>query len=291
MDVSIVIPSYNQEKTIAKSIDSVLSQRTNLHYEVIVVDSSNNGAYPILKKYGPRIKLVHLNKQTSCGKARNIGIKKAKANIIAFTDTDCVADADWLDNIYAAHKKYDVVGGRICNGNPHFLRAWSLYLTEFGELIGGRDRIVKNLAGCNVSYKRKIFQKYGYFQDIPTAEDFILHSNIREPMFFSRNAVVKHINRTNILAIMKHSFKLGTWEAYARRVNPDISGAFLLRYRFLIPLLAFYRFFLVAGRAIRFNKMFIFFLISPLIFVDLIARCLGFLKGTRLKIVSNPTNL
>lgn len=131
--VSVVIPSYNQEKTINKCLESVLCQKTKVPYEVIVVDSSTNNAARIAKSFVPRIKLIRRRQRTSASAARNIGIEHAKGDVVAFTDTDCIVSNSWIENICKDQKSHRVVGGPVTNGNPRSLFGWVLFLVEFGE--------------------------------------------------------------------------------------------------------------------------------------------------------------
>lgn len=277
--ISIVIPSYNSAGTIRACLDSVFSQKSKWKYEVIVVDSGNDEASEIIRKGFPLAILIALKKRTYPGKARNIGIKKAKGKIIACVDSDCIVDSLWLDNLCKAHKKYDVVGGRICNGNPESLVGWSLFFTEFGQFVGSKDKVVANMPTCNISYKKEIFQKYGYFPEDPCAgEDFVFHSKIKEKLFFSGDVIIKHVHRTHLADALKHSYWLGSGAALTRKKH-NLPGSFLVKYKFLIPLILFYRFFKIGARAVRSDHFLKFIFSSPFIFGVLISWYLGFFQG------------
>ncbi len=87
IDFSIIIAVYNGEKTLARAIDSVLTQ-TLPPLEVIVVDDgSTDGTYEIASAYGPPVKVLHqLNRGVSA--ARNAGVKAAAGEWVAFLDAD-----------------------------------------------------------------------------------------------------------------------------------------------------------------------------------------------------------
>ena len=91
--VSIVIPLYNKEQYVARSIDSILSQ-TYEDFEVVVVDdgSSDESAKIVAGYDDPRIKLLH-QENAGTGKTRNCGIREgARSKYLAFMD----ADDEWL---------------------------------------------------------------------------------------------------------------------------------------------------------------------------------------------------
>src|SRR3989338_8227067 len=110
--VSVVIPSYNSQQHIEKCLMSVLGQKTEHTFEVIVVDSSSDATPAIITAQFPTVKLIHLNEQTYPGAGRNIGVQHATGEIIAFIDSDCVAQEDWLERaIGSLSEHYSFVGG------------------------------------------------------------------------------------------------------------------------------------------------------------------------------------
>lgn len=279
--ISVVIASYNQAQTIKSCLQSVLKQKTKVKYEVIVVDSSSNGAYRIAKSFVPHIKLIRRNRRTSWGKGRNIGIDASKGRIIAFTDTDCIVSDKWIENIYRAHKSYHVVGGPVLNGNPWNIFGWILFFMEFVEFTSFKTRIVSNLPGCNTSYKRSVFSKYGYFpanQWSGLFDDFLFNAQIKEKILYSKDITVAHINKTNFFHILKHAFEHGRVDAIGRKTS-TLPGQFLFKYKFLIPLLLFYRYLAIGYRALRSKHFLIFILSSPLLLICLLSWTLGFFKG------------
>ena len=97
--ISVIIPSYNSEHTIEKCLDSLRNQSYRGEHEIILIDSSADTTPQIVSSKYPEIQLIHLEKKTDPGTARNIGIKEAKGDILALIDSDCIAAHDWLDNI------------------------------------------------------------------------------------------------------------------------------------------------------------------------------------------------
>lgn len=89
--VSIVTPSYNSERFIGLSIESVLSQ-TYTNWEMLIVDdASTDRTVSIAERYGrgdDRIKLIRLKQNSGVASARNTGIREAQGRFIAFLDSD-----------------------------------------------------------------------------------------------------------------------------------------------------------------------------------------------------------
>lgn len=89
--ISVVIPTYNREKVIARSIESVLKQE-DIEIEVIVVDdcSTDNTEQVVKKINDSRIKFYKLDSNFGACIARNTGIKLSTGEYIAFQDSDDV---------------------------------------------------------------------------------------------------------------------------------------------------------------------------------------------------------
>lgn len=95
--VSIITPTYNSEKFISASIQSVQAQ-THCNWELIIIDDcSNDKTLEIVNKalqLDSRFKLYSLDKNEGTGAARNIGVANSKGNYIAFLDSDDL----WMPN-------------------------------------------------------------------------------------------------------------------------------------------------------------------------------------------------
>ena len=89
--VSIIMPSYNSSKYIAKTIDSIVSQFYTNWELLITDDCSTDNTCEIIKEYAAydqRIKLFVMEENKGAGVARNKSIEEAKGRYIAFCDSD-----------------------------------------------------------------------------------------------------------------------------------------------------------------------------------------------------------
>lgn len=119
---SVVIPLYNKEKYIKRTLDSVLNQ-TFTDFEIVIVDDgSKDKSCKIVESISDsRIRLIR-QENGGPSKARNHGIKEAKGQFIAFLDADDEWLAEKLEKQYELHNKnpdliwscsaYTIVGGR-----------------------------------------------------------------------------------------------------------------------------------------------------------------------------------
>lgn len=96
--VSIIIPSYNEERYIGECIDSVL-QQTLCDFEVLCVDNgSSDSTIEILEGYAKRDSRIHvLSSGENAGAARNVGLEAAQGKYLFFLDSDDFIAEDLLD--------------------------------------------------------------------------------------------------------------------------------------------------------------------------------------------------
>ncbi len=104
--ISVIIPLYNKADTIARALNSVLSQ-TYKDYEIILVDdgSKDNGASIVEKMSVPGLRIIR-QENAGVAAARNRGIKEAKGEFVAFLDADDEWKPDFLGTQMALVEQY-----------------------------------------------------------------------------------------------------------------------------------------------------------------------------------------
>lgn len=113
VDISIIVPFYNVEKYIERCLDSIVHQ-TFYNFEVILIDDgSTDGSSNIARRFERKCRNFYIYGQDNLGvaQARNLGLRKAKGEFIAFVDADDYIDKDYLLRLYthAIHTKSDIV--------------------------------------------------------------------------------------------------------------------------------------------------------------------------------------
>jgi len=135
LKVSVVVIAKNAEKTIYDCLNSIFEQ-TRKPDEVIVVDGrSKDKTREIAEKFP--VKIIVAPIRDTYGTSRNLGVKEAKGEIVAFLDSDDRADKRWLENLTSAFSEGDVgiAGSKRIYVYPH---SW---FSEFKwDLLGGRKR-------------------------------------------------------------------------------------------------------------------------------------------------------
>lgn len=97
--VSVVIPAYNAAEFLGEALDSVLAQ-TYQPLEVIVVDDgSEDDIQEVVGAYSGKVTYIHKPHGGGCGGTRNVGIRAAKGEWIAFLDADDVWKPTLLDKL------------------------------------------------------------------------------------------------------------------------------------------------------------------------------------------------
>lgn len=283
LQASVIVPSYNSQSTIVQCLQALQNQETEFHYEVVVVDSSNDGTPDLITSRFPGIKLIQLPQRTLPGPARNLGIREAVGDILTFTDADCVPERLWLAKMIHEQREGEcaAVGGAVLNALPFNPVAWGGYLLEFSERLPNFPRrFVDILPTCNASFKRSIFERHGLFpEDLWPSEDHIFSWHLvqaGEPLLFNPDIQVSHIFRPQLKAFLQHQIRLGKASAEARK-RVKLPHAWLAEHplRWLVPLI---RFAIIEGRLARWDvKNFLRFnFLLPFCLGGLIAWGMGF---------------
>ena len=107
--ISVIINVYNDEKHIAKCIESVLSQ-TYKNIEILIInDGSTDNTLNICKSYkDDRIRIID-QKNIGLSMSRNVGIDNACGEYLYFVDSDDFIEKDTIDYLYGLIKKYNVM--------------------------------------------------------------------------------------------------------------------------------------------------------------------------------------
>lgn len=210
VDASVIVLSYNSQKTIRTSLDSLATQQTSVRFEVIVVDSSTDATATIVSREYPWVRLVRLTRRALPGETRNVGVEHAKGKVIAFLASDCVAAPDWLHNRMEGHDEgFAAVGGVITNANPGNLVGWANYLMEYAFCLPNRPReVMKGKLIHNLSYRSDLFSRYGSFPpDLPLGEDTVFNRRLMlndEPVLFDPRVRTGHINPSSLWHLLEH---------------------------------------------------------------------------------------
>ena len=172
-EISIVLPVYNGEKYLRKSIDSVIAQ-TFKDWELIIVDDCSSDSSPeIMEEYAcrdKRIKVIHNLINKKLPETLNIGFRSANGKYLTWTSDDNQYRPEALSKMFGYLSK---------NNSVPMVRADMSIVDENGNLIVVQDSYqnkalyYRNTIGACFLYKREVLDSVGeYDKDLFLVEDY-----------------------------------------------------------------------------------------------------------------------
>lgn len=186
MKASIIIPAYNEERSIAKTLKSLQNQDFDEEFEVIVVDNnSTDKTSEVAKGFAKKLNLrVILEKKKGRGTARATGNSAAKGEILISTDADTWLPKHWLKAItkpFGDPKVVAVTGPWRLFDLDKEAKYWLERLQKIAELP---FRLIYGhywLTGFNMALRKTAYDKCGGFNpDINAHEDIDITMRIRK---------------------------------------------------------------------------------------------------------------
>jgi GT2 family glycosyltransferase len=156
--VSVVVCSYNGGATLAQCLRSLLVLDYP-DYEVIVVDDGSTDDTRAITSRFPGVRAIHqANRGLSA--SRNVGLRAATGAIVAYTDSDCFADPDWLTHLVYQLRRTDAsaVGGP--NLTPEDGRLAACVAAAPGQPthVLESDQVAEHVPGCNMAFRREALE-------------------------------------------------------------------------------------------------------------------------------------
>jgi len=219
--ISIVIPTYNSEKTIGEVLDSLFREirRYRRKVEVIVVDDgSTDSTLQIVKKYPVR---VIKQRHKGPAAARNLGWKKAKGDIVIFLDSDCKVGRGWLKKMLKPFKDGKVAGVGVK------YRTWNKenWVARFVgyEIEQRQNRMGKDtdyLASYSTAYRKDVLEEVNGFDTsfkAAAAEDNDLSYRVIGKgyrLVFLKECFVWHKHPESLRVYYKKQFYQAMWRVF-----------------------------------------------------------------------------
>src|SRR5215472_11947961 len=224
--VSVVVCAYNGDRTMEACLAS-LEKLTYPDYEVIVVnDGSTDRTLEISESY-PYCRIISQeNKGLSV--ARNVGAEAATGEIVAYTDSDCVADPDSLNYLVGT---MEAKGLAACGG-PNFSPTEKELVPEAVAVSPGApchvlldDEIAEHIAGCNMAFRRDALLGIGGFDPIfhAAGDDVDFCWRLQDAGYtigYSPAAFVWHFRRNTVAAYCAQQRGYGKAEALVYSKHP-----------------------------------------------------------------------
>ncbi len=185
-DVSIIIPAYNEERNILKTLSSLSASSTTKRIQIIVVDNNSTDATLQLSRSTGVTCIIE--KQQGITQARNAGLAYATGRYILNADADTIYPPDWIDLMVAplALDENVMVYGKFsfipAQGGRHLLYLGYEYMSDLSKWMNKifREEAV-NVYGSNSAFRKSEGEKVGGFNHPPgTNEDGWLGVKLRD---------------------------------------------------------------------------------------------------------------
>ena len=223
--VTVIVPVFNRAQGIGDCLEALLA----LAYpkdklEIIVVDDGSQDGTPDQVRQYP-VKLLALARNRGQSAARNIGAAAAQGEILAFIDSDCIADPQWLLELvpYFQDERLALVGGYV---DAYYRRTW---LDRFEEVQSplnmGREMALGvgpdsdfYVPTCNVLIRKEVYLRLGGLdEDLRLGEDVDLCWRLKAQghhLLYVPKGKVRHQHRAHFWPAYRRRFDYGTSEAF-----------------------------------------------------------------------------
>ncbi len=217
MRVAVVSAVYNEEKYIGRLIESLLLQ-TQVPDEIVFVDDgSTDSTAAVIESFTKKNPTMRLLRNSNQGPAasRNTAWRAAQADIVIFTDGDCVPNKDWIEKLLTGLTSEDIAAAA---GTYSTLNENNVLARFVGHEIAWRYRNVRGPVDAhgayNLAVRKKVLEEMGGFEEsykAPSGEDWDLTYRIsrRYKILFASDAVVAHAHPEAFWSYMKNQARRG----------------------------------------------------------------------------------
>ena len=229
LGVTIVVPVRDRPRELAEclaALDALRYPRRLL--DVVVVDDGS--ARPVAVPEG--VRLVRLRRSAGAAAARNAGARVARSDVLAFVDSDCVAEPDWLDRLLPelADPEVAAVGGRIgARSERSWLERYEAVRSPLdlgpARAAAAPGRPVSYLVTANLAVRRADFEAAGGFDErLRWGEDvdlcWRLHAAGRR-LVYQPAGMVRHRHRGGVRAFAATRASYAGSEAALQARHPE----------------------------------------------------------------------
>ena len=226
--ISVIVPAYNCEKTIRKTLEAIVNQDFPSQFEIIVVDDGSTDQTARIIQSFSNVKYIH-HQNRGPAAARNLGVKYASGAYFFFTDSDCIPQEDWLKKMLPHfHDNVAAVAGSYGIANPKS----SLASCIQREIIFRHARMPRNpsyFGSFNFGIRREVFKEVGGFDTSyrnASGEDNDLSYQLIArgyKIYFAKDVRVDHFHTERIRKYLDEQCRHGFWRAKMYLRHPQMS--------------------------------------------------------------------
>ena len=224
--VSIVVCTYNGGRTLDQCLASLLGL-DYLNYEVIVVDDgSTDDTRLILGRYSS-VRAIH-QENLGLSAARNVGLQASTGEIVAYIDSDCFADTDWLTCLIDQLERT----GAAAVGGPNLTSPGGWLASSVAASPGQPahvlvdDQTAEHIPGCNMAFRREVLSAINGFdpQFRRAGDDVDVCWRLQHEGYwitFAPGAMVWHHRRSTPRRYLRQQAGYGEAEGLLHFKHPD----------------------------------------------------------------------
>ena len=224
--VSVVVCTYNGARTLEQCLRSLLALNYP-DYEVIVVDDGSTDHTRAILEQFRRVRSIHQPNQ-GLSVARNVGLRAATGEIVAYTDSDCFADPDWLTHLVHQLQCTDAaaVGGPNLTPDDGRLAGCVAACPGQPTHVLESDQQAEHIPGCNMAFHRDALEQIQGFdpQFRKAGDDVDVCWRLQQAgqwITFAPGAFVWHHRRQGPKAYLKQQAGYGEAEALLQFKHPE----------------------------------------------------------------------
>ncbi|MDG6933116.1 MAG: glycosyltransferase family 2 protein [Nitrososphaerota archaeon] len=176
--VSVIIPAFNEEKVIARTIESVIEADYPKKQVIVVDDGSSDGTLEVAKRYSPNILVLH-KENGGKSSALNYGLRYAGGDIIVAVDADTTIGRESLKEVARCFIRREVVAVsgnvKVLNRQNWLTRCQALeYIVSIQIVRRALDRFgcVTVVPGSLGAFRRETLEETGNYDRDTLTEDF-----------------------------------------------------------------------------------------------------------------------
>ena len=216
--ISVVIPTYNEEKNIARCLRALEEQTiSRQEFEIIVVDGqSSDRTVEIAQRYADR---VIQQVSEGVGGARNDGVRAARGDVILTTDADCIPHREWIEVVEERFENEDVVAvtGFLDPFDYEDLNRYEAFI--YRQLFRISNDMLTvfaitgyyHLCGANSAFHRDTFLEIGGYLDLPYSDDVEIYKRLKSKgkmVLENRMKVNYSIRRIKRMSLIKYIYQI-----------------------------------------------------------------------------------
>lgn len=249
--ISVIIPVYNEEYTIEKTICSVFEQDYQGLWEILVIDGMSTDRtrdiiYKLIPLSDERLKLID-NQKRIIPSAMNLGIKASKGEVIVRLDGHTFVEKNYLSCVAAKLESTEAacLGPKMIMLSSDSIASQAIAAalsTPFGPGTSGFRYSDKEEYADTMNfgvYRRDLFDEVGYFDtNLLANEDYEIHYRIRQAgykILYTPSLKVYYFVRNSFTSLWKQYLRYGFWKSQMLRKWP---GSVRLRH-FVAPIFVF----------------------------------------------------